>query len=121
MLTFEEYKAIKEAEKIEVLQKTGDEMYRYGKYYISSWNVPDNVCDDETRAIRRENDEFSVDYLRFKKGYVRMIQNVNDGTRFYDYVPDEIGFFGMKLTDDIIESHIDEIIEYAKEMECENE
>lgn len=109
MLTFEEYKAIKEAEKIEVLQKTGDEMYRYGKYYISSWNVPDDICDDE----------FSVDYLRFKKGYVRMIQNVNDGTRFYDYVPDEIGFFGMKLTDDIIESHIDEIIEYAKEMELE--
>lgn len=109
MLTFEEYKAIKEAEKIKVLQKTGDEMYRYGKYYISSWNVSDDICDDE----------FNVDYLRFKKGYVRMIQNVNDGTRFYDYVPDEIGFFGMKLTDDIIESHIDEIIEYAKKMECE--
>lgn len=123
MLTFEEYKAIKESEKIEVLQKTGDEMYRYGKYYISSWNEPNsdegNICENDEKNIRRENDEFSVDYLRFKKGYVRMIKNVNDGTRFYDYVPDEIGFFGMKLTDDIIESHIDEIIEYAKEMESE--
>lgn len=110
LLTVEEYKAIKEAEKIEVLQKTGDKRYRYGKYYISSWNDPVIVCDDE----------FNIDYLCFKKGYVRMLKNVDDGTRLYDYVPDEIGFFGMELTDDVIESHIDEIVEWAKKMDLES-
>ena len=109
MLTAEQYKAIKEAEKIEVLQKTGDKMYRYGKYYISSWNDPFIVFDDE----------FNLDNLCFKKGYVRMLKNVDNDERLYDYVPDEIGFYGMNLTDDVIESHIDEIIEWAKKMDLE--
>lgn len=121
MLTAEQYKAIKEAEKNNKLTKIKDNEYRYGKYYISSWNDPFIVFDDE----------FSLDNLCFKKGYVRMIKNVDDGEtqalnhesgeRLYDYVPDEIGFYGMNLTDDVIESHIDEIIEWAKKMEAESD
>ena len=111
MLTAEEYEAIKQAEKTNNLTKLKDNEYRYGKYLITSWNDPFIVFDDD--------EEFCIDNLCFKKGYVRMLKDIEDGTRMYDYVPDEIGFYGMNLNDEIVESHIDEIIEWAKKMEEE--
>ena len=108
MLTYDEFLKIKESEKLNELIKIDNNRYRFGKFYITSWNDP----------IYHEEDGFSVDYLTYQKGYTRTLID-DSGNRKIDYVPDTISFFGMKLSDEILNEHLDEIVEWGKNMDAE--